>query len=279
LSAPITEVSRLPKPTRAKGAALPVVPPRADDPPKSSPRAAVPAPAARGRASLRPAEEAWAELARPLRERLGIRALFLGVTGKGKTTGLKDFLAYVERRHLAELVLIHDVKKPEPQYEGEILHEAREIYSAPPAAYPARRVLRRRNLDHMPSVEGLCRVAMEAGYNDIATIAVIDEFQRGLTDGGKFSSPSLRRLFCEGLGLHASVIATKQLPQLISTEATGQSTKIYFGLSVEGINYLVDDRKITKEHAAVLERLEVGQFTMVPEEGDFNGHAYVVPAP
>jgi hypothetical protein len=232
----------------------------------------------RGR-ELRPASEAWAKIAAPLDAKLGGRVLFFGITGSGKTTGVKNYLAYVVGRNLVDVVLIHDVKKPEPQYEGLVIHDAREIYSAPPETFPAVRVLRRRNLDHMPSVETAARVTMECGYQEIPTLLVVDELQRGLTDGGKFASPSLRRIFCEGYGLHASVIGTKQLPQNVPTEATGQSAKVYFKGTAEGLNFLLDERKVTREHADAIAGLSVGEFTLAPEEGDFDGVIYQVPAP
>ncbi len=227
----------------------------------------------------RPAALAWAQLTRPLATEDGIRLLFFGVTGSGKTTGIKDLLKYIVDNNLIDLVLIHDVKKPEKQYDGEVVHEARQILTTPPTTYPAVRVMRKRGLDHMPSVEDAARVTLEAGYDGHATMLVIDEFQRALTDGGKFESQSVRRIFCEGLGLHASVIAGKQLPQLVPTEATGQSSKIYFRESREGTNYLVDDKKMTKELADVVVALPTGSFIMMPEERDFDGFIYEVPAP
>ena len=232
----------------------------------------------------RPASEAWAQIAAPLAEHLGDRVLFEGVSGSGKTTGMKDFLRFIETNKLADLIIIHDVKKPEKQYDALVIGEAREIQAEELAAgiesgIPVVRVLRRRNLDHMPSVEDAARVTLERGYEGIDSIFVIVEFQRALTDGGKFESQSVRRLFCEGLGLHASIIAGKQLPQFIPTEATGQSSKVYFRMSAEGTNYLVDDKKISKELAAVMNKLPTGSFVMQLEERDFDGYIYEVPPP
>jgi hypothetical protein len=232
----------------------------------------------------RPAAEAWAQIAAPLAEHLGHRVLFEGVSGSGKTTGIKSYLAFIEANKLTDLVFIHDVKKPEKQYDAIVIGEARELPAAEIAAgiesgIPVVRVLRRRNLDHMPSVEDAARVTLERGYEGIDSIFVIDEFQRALTDGGKFESQSVRRLFCEGLGLHASIIAGKQLPQFIPTEATGQSSKVYFRMSVEGTNYLVDDKKMSKELAAVVNKLPTGSFVLQLEERDFDGYIYEVPPP
>lgn len=247
-------------------------------------RAATPVPTegAGGVAKLRaprPARDAWTKIAEPLRARKGIRLLVFGITGKGKTHGIADFLDYITAEGLIELVLVHDVKLPEVQYAGEIIHEARVVNSieGAPESYPARRVLRKRNLDHTPSVEEAARVTLESGYADVTSLLVVDEFQRALTDGGKFESPSVRRLFCEGLGMHASIIAGKQLPQYTPTEATGQSTVIYFGTNGEGANFLLDEKKVSRDLYDVIRGLKERQFAYVPQEGDWDGFVYEVP--
>lgn len=227
----------------------------------------------------RPAQEAWTQIAAPLARSEGIRVLFFGVTGSGKTTGIEDLLRFIEENHLAELIFIHDVKKPEKQYRGDVIDEARAATGEGAPELPARRVLRRRGLDHMPSVEDGARVTLESGYSGVSTILVVDEFQRALTDGGTFDAPHVRRLFNEGLGLHASIIAGKQLPQNVPTEATGQSAKVYFRESREGTNFLVDKKKISPREADIMTSLAVGQFMLFPEEGDFDGFVYEVPPP
>lgn len=225
----------------------------------------------------RPASEAWAKIADPLRRRKGIRVLFFGVTTKGKTHGVADFLEYVVERNLIEIVLIHDVKKPEPQYAGEIIHQATDIYSDPPAAFPAQRVLRRRGLDHMPSVDAAARVALEGGYEKITTMLVIDEFSRALTDGGKWDAPNAERVWCEGADFGVSGIATKQLPQYTPTTATAQSDLVIFGQNGKGASFFVDEDFIPAAAGELLTRLPQRQFILVPYEGDFDGTVYEVP--
>lgn len=129
----------------------------------------------------------------------------------------------------------------------------------------------------MPSVETAARVTLESGYNDISTMFIVDEFQRALTDGGKFESPSTKRIFCEGLGMHASIIASKQLPQYTPTEGSGQATIVYFGLNGEGANFLYDEKKVTQEMRDLIRALAVQQFIFVPQEGDWDGIVYEVP--
>jgi hypothetical protein len=232
----------------------------------------------------KPAAEAWAQLARPLGSEEGIRALFFGMTGSGKTTGIKDFLAYIEKQKLIDVVFVHDVKKPEKQYEGEVVFEARSLTKETIAlALTERqtltRVLRKSGLDHMPSVEDAARYTLELGYDGVCTLLVVDEFQRALTDGGQFESQSVRRIFSEGLGLHASIVAGKQLPQFVPTEATGQSSKVYFREMQEATNYLLDGKKITKDEAELINALPTGSFIMKLEERDFDGVIYEVPPP
>jgi hypothetical protein len=232
------------------------------------------------RREKRPAKLAWEAIAEPLRRGKAIRLLVIGITGKGKTHGVADFLDYVVDEDLIDLVLIHDVKLPEVQYEGKIIHEAPSVHTpeGAPEEYPARLVLRKRGLDHMPSVEGAARVTLESGYGGVRSMFVVDEFSRALTEGGKnFDSPSTRRIFCEGFGMRASIVALKQLPQNTPTDATGQSTLVYFGSNAEGANFLRDEKKVTDEMRDVIRALDVREFIFVPQEGNWDGFVYEVP--
>lgn len=243
----------------------------------------------RGVRSVRPAREAWEKIAAPLRKGDGIRVLFFGITGKGKTTGLKDFLKYLLDEHLLELVFVHDVKYTDrQQYEGEPIYEADEFdVDNPPETYPAVRVLRRRNLDHIPSYDRAARKVVVIGNTGVMTALVGDEFSRALeeelkTVDGKdkpFKKGETMRLVCEGRGVHASHLAAKQLPQFTPSEISDQSDLVIFGLASKGVNHLLDSNTIDAPAGEVIPRLEVGQFVWQPSEGDFNGIVYQVPAP
>ena len=52
-------------------------------------------PAPKGLGDVRPAREAWELLCAPLYQRKGIRLTVYGITGKGKTTAVKDLLAFI----------------------------------------------------------------------------------------------------------------------------------------------------------------------------------------
>lgn len=260
-----------------EGRPLQLVPPAGVQREAARPRPTVAPPAARRGGAVRPATEAWEKIADPLRRRKGIRVLFFGITTKGKSHGVADFLDYVVDRNLVELVLIHDVKKPQPQYEGTIIHEADDLGRNPPASYPARLVLRKRNLDHMPSVEGASRKVLEAAYEGITSMLVIDEFARALTDGGAWEAPSAKRIWCEGADFGASGIGTKQLPQYTPTSALAQSDLVIFGLNGKGASYLVKEDYIPAAGGELAARLDQRRFILIPAEGNFDGHVYEVP--
>jgi hypothetical protein len=257
--------------------ALQLVPPDPVQQKAPRPRAQVAPQTTQRLGSVRPAREAWAKIGDPLRRRKGIRVLAFGITTKGKTHGVADFLDFVIDRNLVELLIIHDVKKREPQYEGEIIHEATDLYTHPPESYPARRVLRRRSLDHMPSVEGAARVTLESAYEDVTTMLVIDEFARALNEAGKYTAPSVERLVCEGADFGASFVGTKQLPQYTPTSAVAQSDLVIFGLNGKGASLLVGENYVPPAGGDMIEALEQRHFLLVPAEGNFDGHVYEVP--
>lgn len=234
--------------------------------------------------SVRPSVEAWQRIARPLRAGQGIRLVVYGITGKGKTTGLKEFLEYVKREGLIDLVFIHDVKfRDRQQYEGDVIHEARDVYTAEhaPDSFPAVRVLRKRNLDHMPSVDQAARVTLESADQGVRTMLIVDEFSRAIEEdvAGGFAKGSCNRIACEGLGIGASLIALKQLPQFMPTPIRSQSDLVFFGVGSDGVTHLVDEKVLNARMGAVVAGLQVGQFVYKPCEGNFDEHVHQVPAP
>jgi hypothetical protein len=242
------------------------------------------APARQAALAVRPASEAWEKLAAPLREGKGQRIVVYGITGKGKTTGVKQFLAYLHAENLIDLVLVHDVKfRDKVQYEGKVIFDARAIYTAEgaPQTFPASFVLRKRGLDHMPSVDTAARVVMESANEGIRSMLLVDEFARAIEEDipGGFRKGSTNRIACEGYGLGASLIAIKQLPQFMPTEVRTQSELVLFGMGGDGLTHLVDEKAVSPKMAETIHRLGVGHFVIKPAEGDPDGLVYKVPPP
>lgn len=237
-----------------------------------------------GVARVSPATRAWAKLAEPLAEGKGIRLTVYGITGKGKTTGLVQFLGYIKAAGLVDLIIIHDVKfRERQQYDGAVLHDARDLYTPQfaPQAFPATVVLRKRDLDHMPSVEAAARVVLESADQGIRSMLVVDEFARALDEDipGGFRKGSVNRIACEGFGLGASLISVKQLPQFMPSEVRAQSELVLFGLAGDGLTHLIDERVVTPKLAETVARLGRGHFMIKPAEGEPDGVVYQVPAP
>lgn len=231
--------------------------------------------------SIRPALDAWIKLAEPLREGQGIRIGALGVTGKGKTTAVVQFLAYLKAEQLAHLVIIHDVKLPTIQYPHDrMAFEATAVIRNPPEAYPATVVLRRNGIDHMPSVDLGARVTKHASYNGVRTVYVVDEFHRALTPAGReFTAPAVGELLSEGRAIGASLIWTTQLPQRVPPTAFDQSRLILLGQGNKACSYLESANVIDDATAGVIAGLPVGQFVLVSPEEDWDGTIYQVPPP
>ncbi len=241
-------------------------------------------PSAGGLGTVRPAREAWEKLAEPLREGKGIRLTIYGITGKGKTTGLRDFLGYVLDQQLVDLVVIHDVKfREQQQYEGAVLHEGRQLCTPEhaPLTFPAVAVLRKSGLDHMPSVDQAARVVLESADQGLRTMLIVDEAARALEEDipGGFRKGSTNRIACEGFGLGASLIMLKQLPQFMPSEVRAQSELLLYGLGGDGLTHLVDERVVDAKMAGLVGRLPRGHFVIKPSEGAWDGNVYQVPAP
>lgn len=191
-------------------------------------------------------------------------------------------MCFAER--LLDLAIIHDVKfRDQQQYEGQVIHDARDVFTeaGAPESFPAARVLRKRGLDHMPSVDGAARVTLEAANDKIRTALIVDEFSRALEEDipGGMNKGSCNRIACEGLGIGASLIALKQLPQYMTPSIRSQADLVIFGTSGDGVTFFADEKILPKKYAELAGRLDVGQFIVKPCEGDIDGHVYQVPAP
>jgi hypothetical protein len=191
-----------------------------------------------------------------------------------------DFLQYLRDEGLISLVIIHDVKLPTIQYPHDrIAYEATAVISNPPTAYPCQVVLRRRELQHTPSVDLAARVTNHASYNGVRTMLVVDEFHRALTPAGReFTAPAVGETLSEGRAIGASLLWTTQIPQRVPPTAYDQSQVILFGCGAKACAYLISANVIDERTAAAVMGLQVGQFILV-SEGEWNGVVYTVPPP
>lgn len=201
----------------------------------------------------------------------------LGISGAGKTTGMISLAEYLQAERLVDVVLIYDTKLPRAQYPGAVVHEPDVVTSSPPESYPTALVLRRRNLDHEPSLEEAARITLGASYEGVPTLLLVDEFSRALSPAGReFTAPSVRRLLSEGRGLGASLMWTTQIPQRTPVEAFDQSQILLFRCGAKALAYLEQQNVIDERTAAAVSVLERGQFVVASSDEDFDGIVYEV---
>lgn len=263
-------------------AALPVLrppTPRHDVAPAGS-ALARPAPTVGRHLRTLPADVAWARLAEPLTHGEGIRVGALGVTGAGKTTSLAAFAAYLMQEQLVYVMLIHDIKLPRPQYPGLVAHDGNDVLRTPPTAYPHSLVLRRRAMDHTPSVEEAAQVTKKIAYGGVPAALLIDELSKATSPAGReFTAPTVAELFTEGRGYGASLLWSAQLPQRVPTLAYDLSRVLLHRSGTKVLSYMLDQRVIDPATANVVSQLETGDFVVVSSEDDFSGEIFQTPAP
>lgn len=257
------------------------IPPGVDGPPPDATLAGEEADSLSTLGTVSPADLAWAELAAPIGDKEGIRIGCLGVSGSGKTTGLKAFLAYLIEQQLVAVVIIHDVKNPLPQYRGtRIAGEAEIVIRKPAEVFPDVVVLRRRSIDHQPDLERAAQVTKHASYHGTPTVLVVDELSKALSQSGReFVCPTVQELLTEGRGFGASLLWSAQLPQRVPTVAYDMSRVLFFRCGRKVLNYLVDLKIVDLELAGVISRLPRGRFIIAGSEEEWNGVVYEVPPP
>lgn len=230
--------------------------------------------------SRRPASEAWQKLLAPLAAGEGIRIGPLGVSGSGKTTTIRNFIAAALATNAVHMVIVHDVKGPAAQYPGVVAHEADELIHNPPKFWPALRVLRRRSLEHIPSVELAAKLTLHASYHAVPTMLVVDEFSRATTPAGReFVAPSVGLLLSEGRALRASLVWSAQIPQRVPPVAFDQSRILLHRQGPRAISYLVDQNVIDARTADTVSSLKTGEFIIAAADEDADEFIYVVPPP
>ena len=234
------------------------------------------------------------EITEPLRRGRGIRVLFLGKTGSGKSTAARALIDYIVDEQLVELVFIHDIKEPEPQYEGQVIAESSDVVgqgaTVAPAdgKTPAVFVLRRSSREHKPSTETAARDVLDSGYAKISALLLVDEGKRILSPERRvFLSTAIAELYSEGRALHASLIVCDTQPEM-PKEGFDQSRIVLCHLGRKSTGYLVDRRVIDEPTAAIVNNLHMAEdprgpglaeCILVDTEDDFDGRIFVIPKP
>ncbi len=206
----------------------------------------------------------------------GFRHGALGAPRMGKTYHLKEVVTEGLDRGLCELALIHDCKRLDVQYEGNVRADLADLAAKPlgpddePIVIfhgdPAR--------DIMCSVEDVAAYGLRNGRAGGSTLVLIDELYQGMKARQTWEGPSFARILREGSSQRVSSAWTTQIPQSLPTEALDLTeTVALFHLQRRSLRYAAQMMDLEPEAVDVIARLERGEFILITADG-WDGKVY-----
>lgn len=217
-----------------------------------------------------------------IRDGEGFRTGALGSPRFGKTFHLQDVIDQSLALGICNRVFIHDVKKPEPQYQGataaspeawanEIEHYQTESVVVFHAVPPVPR----------PSVQAVCTVAQAVAAEGEPCLVVVDELFKATTGGrawlkGPEGAPALIAEFLrEGSSCRISTAWTTQIPQSLPTEALVLTeTCALFHLEGLSASYAAEAYRLDPDAVAALSTLGRGEFILFDSNHAWNRTIY-----
>jgi hypothetical protein len=213
----------------------------------------------------------------------GFRTGALGMPRVGKTHHLKEVVDEAYSRGIVQLVLIHDVKKRDVQYEGLIRSSPDDLRGRPPSeSDPAVIVFHPGGQDlDVVSVDGVAQFGRQLGRTGTPVLVLVDELYAALkgrqtwdTEPGQKQSTTAW-LFREGSSQGISVAWTTQVPQSLPTEAIDLSeTVALFHLEGRSASYAADAFRLPPEAVALLSKLDRGEFLLFSAHRGWDGKIY-----
>jgi hypothetical protein len=215
----------------------------------------------------------------------GFRTGALGAPRFGKTYHLKEVVDEAIERGIVDIALIHDVKKPEPQYDGLVMatpDDLRAYLNQHPQENPPVVVFHpERGAMEVVRVEDVAKLARDSGRGGTPTLVLADELFAALkgrqawdTDPGqKFCTSAW--IFREGSSQGISYAWTTQIPQSLPTEPIDISeTVAVFHLEGRSADYAVDAFRFPPDAASLLSKLQRGEFLLFSIHHGWNGKIY-----
>jgi hypothetical protein len=219
---------------------------------------------------------------------MGMRHLWLGDSGMGKTIANMLLIAWIRRRKLVQLTLTVDDKNAhEVQYEGGLLRtNPSELRSKPPTGDEKSRA------DHVvfrgiantrrpgPDVDNLIFDTAEMSWSVVRehstqVLLNIDELADATNGHQGWRDTTVAQTYRKGRAVGISVLATTQMPQLLPREAFGLSETIgIFRMSARELDYLAKYRVIEPSEVDSIEALEVGEFRLFQKSQPLDPKVY-----
>lgn len=203
----------------------------------------------------------------------GFRHGALGAPRFGKTYHMIEVADQALDRGIAELLLIHDCKRLEVQYDAypegvraDVADlQVRQIGPEDPPVVvfhgdPAANV--------KCSVEDVAALGLQQGRQGTPTLVLIDELYHGMKARQTWSGPSFPEILREGSSQRVSSAWTTQIPQALPTEALDLTeTVAIFNLKRRSLRYAVQMLDLEPEAVKVIPRLARGEFILITDDG------------
>jgi len=204
---------------------------------------------------------------RPLEEHgEGFRHGALGAPGYGKTYHQRAVIEAALDRDLVDLVLTHDVKGREAEFDGLELVTAAAA-PAPAAAEHHRHLVYRGDVLNdveCPAEEVALLGKRLLQKEQLRVLLNVGELDNCLTDGGRsWRAPTVRWFSSQGRQLRGCLTWTNQQPKRCPDEIFDQSTTIAFlHLDARSSNYLGNTLLLDADLVDVLPKLARGEFVL-----------------
>lgn len=214
-------------------------------------------------------DEALELILRPItKRREGLRHGALGAPGYGKTFHMRALVDELLERDLVDLVVTHDTKGAEPEFEARQLVDVAAFDGSTPEQLEQSR--------HV-SFRGDPRAGVDCPAEDVAQLGRrllvqselrvalnIGELDQCLTEGGRsWQAPTVRWFSSQGRKIHGSLIWTTQQPKRTPDEVFDQSTTVaLYHLDRRAANYLSQTLLLDEDMVAVLPALPIGDFVL-----------------
>ena len=200
-----------------------------------------------------------------LEESEGFRHGVLGKPRQGKTYHLQEVVTQAIALEIADWALIHDVKKPDPQYAGEVRASVDQFRRFPPGANDGRVIVFHADEnEEKESVENVALMGLELARARESSVVVIDELYQGLKSRMTWAGPSYGEILREGSSKRVSSAWTTQIPQALPTDALDLTeTMSLFAMLGRSRRYAVDAYELPREGEQALRSLQRGEFLVI----------------
>jgi hypothetical protein len=220
-----------------------------------------------------------------VRDGEGFRHGALGAPRYGKTYHLVEVASEALTRGISDLLLIHDCKRLDVQYDefgAEVVRVDKADLQSRPLAEEDPPVVVFHGAPaegRKCSVEEVAALGLEQGRAGTPTLVLVDELYHGMKARQTWAGPSFAECLREGSSQRVSTAWTTQIPQSLPTEAMDLTETIaVFRLKRRSLRYArkmleLDADEEGARTVEIISALGRGEFILITDDG-WNGVVY-----